>query len=98
MTMSDSDFPNDPCAGSDPCRQAVAELYTYVDGELDDVTRATIAKHLDDCSPCLEAFEFHDELKTVVAQKCRESVPEELRARILAAITSDPCEAATPAG
>ena len=37
MTMSDSDFPNDPCAGSDPCRQAVAELYTYVDGELDDV-------------------------------------------------------------
>ncbi len=97
MTMSDSTFPDDPCAGSDPCRQAVAELYTYVDGELDDVTRATITKHLDDCSPCLEAFEFHDELKTVVAQKCRASVPDELRARILAAITADPGDpAATP--
>lgn len=84
-----SDAPIDPCAGSDPCRQAVAELYTYVDGELDDTTRATIAQHLDDCAPCLEHFEFHDDLKRVIAQRCRESVPDELRSRIFDAIATD---------
>ncbi len=88
MTEHDA-TPIDPCAGSDPCRQAVAELYSYLDGELDDSTRGTISQHLDDCSHCLETYEFHDELKAVVAQRCRESVPDELRARILAALVEE---------
>ncbi|MDA8062929.1 MAG: mycothiol system anti-sigma-R factor [Actinomycetota bacterium] len=68
------------------CREALDVLYHYLDGELDEERRAVIHYHLERCSPCLEAFDFEAELKLVVAQRCRESVPESLRDRVAAAI------------
>ena len=41
-----------------------------------------IQQHLDECSPCLEAFDFEAELKIVIARCCRDQVPEGLRQRI----------------
>lgn len=64
------------------CQQAVAELYGFLDGFLTDEKRSGIQRHLDDCSPCLEAFEFEVELRTVVAQRCKEEVPESLKLKI----------------
>ncbi|HET9072625.1 MAG TPA: mycothiol system anti-sigma-R factor [Acidimicrobiales bacterium] len=68
------------------CRDALDALYRYLDGELDDERRRTIHHHLERCSPCLEAFDFEAELKVVVAQRCRESVPESLRNRVADAL------------
>jgi mycothiol system anti-sigma-R factor len=68
------------------CDDAVHRLYHYLDGELDDARRADIARHLDECMPCLEAFDFEAELRQVIAMKCREQVPEGLRDRIARAI------------
>jgi mycothiol system anti-sigma-R factor len=65
------------------CEDALSELYRYIDGELDDATRVRISAHLDNCSPCLEAFDFEVELRRVVASRCQERVPDELRDRIL---------------
>lgn len=70
----------------DDCNNALAELYYYLDGEMDDVARARIEGHLRDCSPCLEAFDFEAELRRVVADRCRDRVPDELRSRILTAL------------
>jgi mycothiol system anti-sigma-R factor len=75
------------------CRQALVELFTYLDGEIGPVERDEVAHHLDRCSDCLEAFEFHHELRQLIAQRCRTEAPEQLKARILSALneaTVDP--------
>ena len=38
------------------------------------------------CPPCFEAFDFEAEIKQYIAQKCRDRMPDELRARIADAI------------
>ena len=74
---------------SHDCDDALAELYLYLDGELDDGTRVRIKAHLRQCSPCLEAFDFEAELRRIVADRCRDRVPEELRARVQALLDGD---------
>jgi mycothiol system anti-sigma-R factor len=68
------------------CQEALDTLYHFLDGELTDERRIQIQRHLDDCSPCLEAFDFEAELKVVIARRCRETVPETLRLRIAIAL------------
>ena len=46
---------------SDPtpeCRDALHELYSYLDGELTDDRREVIHRHLDECQPCAEPYDF----------------------------------------
>jgi mycothiol system anti-sigma-R factor len=64
------------------CREALHRIYHFLDGELTPERRAEIDSHLDSCSPCLQMFGFEAELRRVVANKCRDSVPSGLRARI----------------
>ena len=74
-------------AGSSPdCGEALQELYTFLDGELTPQRRADISNHLDKCGDCIEAYDFEAELKAVIAQKCREQVPDHLRERIASAL------------
>ena len=70
----------------DNCFEAVEQLYTYLDGELTYERRVVIAQHLADCPPCGDAFDFESELRIVIAQRCRERVPEGLRARVYEAL------------
>jgi mycothiol system anti-sigma-R factor len=73
-------------AGSGECQEALDRLYHFLDGELTEERRHQIQHHLDDCSPCLEAFDFEAELKIVIARRCKESVPDALRMRIATAL------------
>jgi len=69
-----------------PCETALQELYLFLDGELTPDKRSQIKSHLDDCSPCFEAFDFEAELRNVISKRCRDEVPDSLRdavARIL---------------
>ena len=68
------------------CRDVIVRLYHFLDGELDDARRAAIQRHLDECMPCLEAVGFESELRMLIANKCREPVPETLRTRVAQAI------------
>lgn len=68
------------------CDDAIRELYGFLDGELTDERRRRIRDHLDECSPCLEVFDFEAELRNVVATKCREQVPDSLKQRIAEAL------------
>ena len=76
--------------GDDPygmdCDDAVHELYDYLDGELTDDKRRAIAQHLDLCAPCAGAAEFEAELRQVIANRCRDHVPESLRRRVAEAL------------
>jgi len=64
------------------CQEAIQTLYDFLDGELTDRRRYEIQQHLEECSPCLEAFDFEAELKLVIARKCRDQVPATLRDRV----------------
>jgi mycothiol system anti-sigma-R factor len=71
------------------CNDILRELYTFVDGELTIERRAHIKAHLDDCLPCFEAYDFEAELRIVISQRCRDTVPDELRSRIARALETD---------
>lgn len=64
------------------CEETIHELYHYLDGELDEDKRKLIADHLDHCGPCVDVVSFEAELRRVIADHCREQIPEDLRRRI----------------
>jgi len=68
------------------CVEAVHLLYHYLDGELTAERRVLIRQHLDDCPPCGQAFDFEAELRVVVSQRCRETVPDHLRHKVAEAL------------
>jgi mycothiol system anti-sigma-R factor len=74
---------------SGDCSDALLELYEYLDGELTASRRAVIAQHLTACGECFEAFDFQAELKQVIAHKCRDEVPEALKARVAGLLESE---------
>lgn len=66
------------------CQETLARLYTFLDGELTQGRKAKIRQHLDECSPCLEAFEFESELRSMIASKSKDRCPDALRAKVAA--------------
>jgi mycothiol system anti-sigma-R factor len=71
------------------CEEAVHELYVYLDGELTEERRTEIRVHLDWCGPCNGAAEFEAELRRVIANKCKDRVPQSLIDRVAAAIDEE---------
>ncbi len=67
-------------------RRRSHELYDYLDGELTEDRRREIAVHLDLCGPCADAAGFESELRMVIANRCRDRVPDSLIARVAEAI------------
>jgi mycothiol system anti-sigma-R factor len=68
------------------CEQAFHRMYGYLDGELTVWRRFVISRHLDRCPPCANGFDFEVELRQVIASRCRDSVPPELKARVAEAL------------
>jgi mycothiol system anti-sigma-R factor len=87
MDDSDTQYNVEDLYRGGDCQDALHTLYDYLDGELTDERRQVIRRHLDECEPCLHAFDFEAELKVVVAKSCREKVPEHLRSKIAKAIS-----------
>ena len=83
---------DDPQHEHGTCQEALEELYTFLDGELTVEKREHIRVHLDDCNPCLEHYDFEAELRIVISTKCKEQVPDSLRAQVLRAISESAAE------
>ena len=71
------------------CTEAVHELYHYLDGELTEERREVIRIHLDFCGPCGGAAEFEAELRRVIANRCKDRVPDSLIRRVADAIDDE---------
>ena len=69
------------------CQDALHTLYHFLDGELTAERRQAISRHLSECSPCLHAFDFEAELKSVISRSCRDQVPVHLRDKIAKALS-----------
>lgn len=74
---------------SEICDEALANLYLYLDRELDGVSAEGIRSHLDDCPPCGKAFAFEERLRLVVRQRLAEDVPQEVIDRIRGALRAE---------
>jgi anti-sigma factor (TIGR02949 family) len=65
------------------CNETLRELETFLDGEMTAEELTAIRSHLEGCPNCFEAFDFHAELKSVIARKCQaDPLPAGLMARI----------------
>jgi mycothiol system anti-sigma-R factor len=64
------------------CDDAIHRVYHYLDGELTVWKRKAITRHLDECPPCAEGYHFEIEIRRVIAMRCRDEAPLELRRRI----------------
>ena len=71
------------------CQEAVHELYHYLDGELTVERREEIRVHLDWCAPCHGAADFEAELRKVIANRCKDRVPDSLIRRVAEALDEE---------
>jgi mycothiol system anti-sigma-R factor len=68
------------------CEYTIQQVYFYLDGELTTYRRWQITRHLNRCPPCKQGFDFELELRHVLADRCRDQVPDELKRRIADAL------------
>ena len=71
------------------CGAAIHQLYDYLDGELTEERRVKIAEHLDYCAPCASAAGFEADLRHVIANRCKDHVPDSLIAKVAELIESE---------
>jgi mycothiol system anti-sigma-R factor len=71
------------------CVEAVHELYSYLDGELTETRREEIRVHLDWCGPCGGAAQFEEDLRRVIANRCKDRVPQSLIEKVAEAINKE---------
>jgi anti-sigma factor (TIGR02949 family) len=65
------------------CNDTLRELEAFLDGEVSDETQQGIHVHLQGCMDCLQAFDFHAELRTVIRAKCsNDEIPPGLLSKI----------------
>jgi anti-sigma factor (TIGR02949 family) len=65
------------------CNETLRELEIFLDDEISDDVRAGISDHLTNCPDCLQAFDFHAELRAVIKAKCQsDEMPADLLSRI----------------
>lgn len=88
-TRADAIDPGALFGASVDCEEAVHLLYHYLDGELTEERRYEISVHLDWCGPCGGAAEFEAELRKVIANRCKDRVPQSLIDRVAAAINEE---------
>jgi mycothiol system anti-sigma-R factor len=64
------------------CEQMLELIHHYMDQGLPQWRMRAIARHLDDCPPCMQGYQLEVYFRTVVATKCQEQLPLDLRQRI----------------
>lgn len=73
----------------DECSDVLADVWLFLDDELDAERRAAVQRHLDDCSPCLAEAGIDKKLKELLARKCGGDIaPDHLRDRIASRLTA----------
>ncbi len=73
----------------DDCRRVLDELWVYLDRECPNDLASAIHLHIEHCPPCLDRAEFELQLRLLIASKCRDNAPADLRERITARLLRD---------
>jgi anti-sigma factor (TIGR02949 family) len=72
------------------CREAMAKLHEYLKQELTTDLAAEVRQHLEHCRPCFSQARFEENFLAMM-ESCgrKQTCPEKLRAKILAALKSE---------
>ncbi len=89
MTEEGRTAPPSGAWGAIDCEESIHHLYHFLDGELTEDRRRELQAHLDSCAPCVGKYEFEAELRRVIADRCKDHVPDELRRRVANAINHE---------
>jgi mycothiol system anti-sigma-R factor len=68
------------------CKDAVRQLWEFLDGAIDERSRAAIEKHLAFCRRCCGEVEFAHELRAFLADHGRDVLPDDVQLRLRAAL------------
>jgi mycothiol system anti-sigma-R factor len=68
------------------CREAVRQLWEYLDGAVDEASRAKIDEHLGFCRRCCGEVEFAHELRHFLAEHGAEELPDDVHIRLRATL------------
>lgn len=68
------------------CSEVLEQVFFFIDNEIDEADHDEIAKHLDECGPCLKKYDLERTVKMLVARSCSEHAPEALRDKVLTRI------------
>ncbi|MEX0665063.1 MAG: zf-HC2 domain-containing protein [Acidimicrobiia bacterium] len=80
------------------CDKASYRMHHYLDGELAIWRRWTIRRHIQRCPPCADGFVYEVEFRQVIATRCRDAMPDDLRRRIAGALGCEQGETQRSAG
>jgi mycothiol system anti-sigma-R factor len=70
-----------------PCTEVLDQVYSYLDGEIDQAECDKIRHHLEECGPCLRQYDLDKVVKALVARSCGcDLASDELRGKVLARI------------
>ena len=65
------------------CAEVLAQVWLFLDHECDESRRALLARHLEECGPCLAEYGIDEKLKRLLATKCGgEHAPDGLKDRL----------------
>lgn len=65
------------------CSEVLAEVWLFLDGECCGERREVLARHLEECDPCLAEYGIDEQLKALLARKCGgEQAPDRLKERL----------------
>ena len=69
------------------CDEAVARLFEYLDGELDDMSQEGVRLHLEVCKACYPRAQFERHFLEALGRSQRDGhTSEELKGRVLQAL------------
>jgi mycothiol system anti-sigma-R factor len=66
------------------CEEALAAIYEFLDGELDDMSRERVQAHFDVCGKCYPKLRFEESFRSAVQKaSAGQAPPPDLRAKLL---------------
>ena len=65
-----------------PCEEVIAQLFAYLDGDLEHAHSIDIDRHLERCRDCYTRAEFERRLREKVRDASNAAAPERLHRRI----------------
>lgn len=73
---------------NEPCREVLAELDVFLDGECGGDLEEAIRRHLGECPPCVDRADFQRDLRALIASKCKDAAPSGLLDRVIDNLTA----------